>query len=208
MSGLVEIELWPRRGLFERYEQRDELIEEICERLARGEPLAVICRDQHMPSLGSVYAWRADSEVDAERIARARLIGEDVISTRLRLVAAGDPRVSSGDVQRDKLMIDTDFKLLAKWNPKVWGDNMQLRHADADGQKLDTAPLVNELLTLLPGDNATNITPVAKPAQRTVQLQLINSSPTAQPAPRKIPIPRAAGPAYRPRARHYVDDLV
>ena len=53
------------------------------------------------------------------------------------------------DPTRDKLRVDTRLKLLATWNPGRWGDRVQLRHANADGEKIDTTPLVNELLGLL-----------------------------------------------------------
>ena len=74
----------------------------------------------------------ADDDI-SRAIARAREEGEQSIAFRARQTArgAGD---STGDVQRDKLIIDTDLKLLAKFNPKRWGDKLQ--HADADGEKL------------------------------------------------------------------------
>jgi hypothetical protein len=34
---------------------------------------------------------------------------------------------SSGDVQRDKLIVETDLKLLAKWNPR-YRDNHVVEH--------------------------------------------------------------------------------
>ena len=33
---------------------------------------------------------------------------------------------STGDVQRDKLIVDLDTKLLAKWNPRRWSDKLEL----------------------------------------------------------------------------------
>lgn len=169
-----------------KYTDPTELIDEICERLAVGESLASIVRDPSMPGWGTVYAWRdADTET-AERFQRAREVGEETTASRLKLVASGDARASSGDVQRDKLIIDTEFKLLAKMNPRKWGESTQLRHADADGAKLDNSGLVSELLTLM------GPTPKA-PA---VRAELIDA-------------PKAPRPAYRPRARaENVDDLV
>jgi hypothetical protein len=38
----------------------DELAAEICERLASGESLAAICRDERMPSRKVVHEWIAD----------------------------------------------------------------------------------------------------------------------------------------------------
>ena len=104
------------------------------------------------------------------------------------------------DPQRDKLRVETRLKLLAKFNPKRWGDSTQVRHADADGGKLDTAPLVSELLALMPG-----ATPAAQPVTRSAPPthRVVSESRIDPPAT------QSARPAYRPRAaRSDVDDLV
>jgi hypothetical protein len=44
---------------------------------------------------------------------------------------AQDGGDSSGDVQRDKLIVDTDLKLLAKWDPRRYGER-QLVGSDPD----------------------------------------------------------------------------
>ena len=119
-------------------------------RLAHGEPLVQICREARMPSVMTVWTWTVPGSELALAIARAREVGWDAIAARTRNTARGlGPEHggdSTGDVQRDKLIVDTDLKLLAKWDPKRYGDNQQLRLADADGGKLDTAPLVAQLL--------------------------------------------------------------
>lgn len=96
----------------------------ICERLGSGEPLAQICRDEGMPSYSSVYAWQQQRQDISEAIARARDEGEDLIAANCRNIARGKEG-SSNDVVRDKLIIETDLKLLAKWNPKKYGDKIQ-----------------------------------------------------------------------------------
>ena len=108
----------------------DDVAREICERLSKGEPLAQICRDEGMPCPNTVRTWAREREPLAEAIARAREDGFDEIATRTRETARGRGD-SSGDVQRDKLIIETDLKLLAKWDPKRYGD--RITHAgDAD----------------------------------------------------------------------------
>jgi hypothetical protein len=95
----------------------------ILDRLSEGEPLAAICRDKTLPSVRVVSDWKAADETFASGFARARDIGHDAIATRLRDTARGAGE-SSGDVQRDKLIIETDLKLLAKWD-KRYGDRTQ-----------------------------------------------------------------------------------
>lgn len=100
-----------------------EIIEYICEQLAEGIPLAEICRAPDMPRPGTVRLWMRNDEKINDAIACAREDGEDRITADIRLIARkkGD---STDDVARDKLIIDTDLKLLAKWNPKKYGDRM------------------------------------------------------------------------------------
>lgn len=102
---------------------RDVVVPKICARLATGEPLTVICRDMGV-SVRTVNDWR---KVDAEIAAQfdeARDLGFDFIARRSRETARGKGD-STKDVQRDKLIIETDLKLLAKWDPRRYGDKMQ-----------------------------------------------------------------------------------
>lgn len=105
-----------------------ELLEEIGRRLGEGEPLTVICQPEDKPDPRTVRRWMEDPEVSSV-IARAREEGEQAIAHRVRATARGkkadEGGDSTGDVQRDKLIIDTDLKLLAKFNPKRWGDRIQ-----------------------------------------------------------------------------------
>lgn len=98
-----------------------EVMEKILERLGSGEPMAVILRTPNYPKYGTVYEWAKKSPNLASAIARARDCGFDAIAENLREVAR-EGNGSTGDVQRDKLIIETDLKLLSKWNPKKYGD--------------------------------------------------------------------------------------
>ena len=102
-----------------------------------------------MPSWRAVYDWIADKADFASRIARARELGEDAIAQecvdiadnaandwmeRLDKDGAGVGWQLNGDhVQRSKLRIETRLKLLAKWNPKKYGDKVQQEHSGPDG---------------------------------------------------------------------------
>ncbi len=120
------------------------VVEDICARLATGEPLAVICRDEGMPGDSTVYDWEEAHEGVSGLIARAREAGLHAIAWRARRTARGKSQEeggdSTGDVQRDKLIIETDLKLLAKWGPRLYGD--KILHADADGEKLAPATVL------------------------------------------------------------------
>ena len=121
-----------------------ELAKEICERLSDGEPLRQICRDDHMPAWTAIYAWAAKDKQLSERIAQAREQGYDAIAEDLLAIADtplyGETETSSNSgltiTRQDmlghrKLQIETRLKLLAKWNPKKYGDR-QVLAGDAD----------------------------------------------------------------------------
>lgn len=110
-----------------------ELADEIVERMGKGETLADICRSDHMPAYRTVSDWRAaHPEFDAGYLA-ARDAGYDVIANRTRMTARGKKEEeggdSSGDVARDRLIIDTDLKLLSKWDSRRYGDKTQVEHS-------------------------------------------------------------------------------
>jgi hypothetical protein len=108
--------------------------DEICQRLSDGEPLRQICRDEHMPAWRTVYAWiAADSEL-AARIAHARDLGGDAIAEDTLKIMDEEPertptehgsKVDTGYVQWQKNRVEQRMKLLAKWNPKKYGERVQ-----------------------------------------------------------------------------------
>ncbi len=128
-----------------------ELIDSIEERLGSGEPMAQICRDEGMPSYSTVYSWMQTKPEVNEAIARAREEGEDVIAANLRLIARGKSLDSTNDVQRDKLIIETDLKLLAKWNPKKYGDKQSIDvDVTSKGESLAASSRLSELAARIP----------------------------------------------------------
>lgn len=135
---------------------RKPIIDEICTRVATGETLRAICREEGKPHWTVVYDWLKEDEDFSLRFARARELGHDAISEECLEIADDkstdyrlDPEkglVVDGDhIQRAKLRIETRLKLLAKWNPKKYGDSTQIKHADADGNKLTLGSILNEI---------------------------------------------------------------
>ena len=111
----------------------DKVLQEICDRLSQGEPLAQICRDDHMPGVQTVYDWSKLKEDVSVALAQAREAGEDAIALDCLHIADDNGKdtriledgreITDGDVvQRAKLRIETRLKLLAIWNPKKYGN--------------------------------------------------------------------------------------
>lgn len=157
---------------------RDALVPVICERISAGEPLAAVCRQPGMPEITTVWDWMRTDPVIDQRITHAREACYDNIANRVRRTARGYGTElggdSTGDVKRDRLIVDTDLKLLAKWDPRRYGEGFQLRMADADGNKLDTSPKFLEALALLKLAGA--------PTCEAQEVQVIDVTPRPAPA--------------------------
>lgn len=130
-----------------------------------------------MPSTQLIGQWEAADPEVAKAIAHARAHGFDAIAQRARKTARGYGTElggdSTGDVKRDRLIVDTDLKLLAKWDPRRYGEGFQLRMADADGNKLDTSPKFLEALALLKLAGA--------PQREAQEVQVIDVTPRPEP---------------------------
>ena len=129
-----------------------EQIDIVLARISNGEMLAPILSEPGMPHYTTWYDWcRADAELGLA-YTRARATGYDRIAMNARETARGRGE-STQDTQRDKLIIETDLKLLAKWDPKRYGDKVVMS-GDADNPvvvQTEGSELANELLTLLRG---------------------------------------------------------
>lgn len=138
-----------------------EVAAEICERLANGEPLARICRDEHMPGVVTVWEWEQADAAFSERVARARSAGFDEIAYDMLHIAdtqeQGVIRKVEGDkitettedmLGHRKLRVDTRAKLLACWDPKRYGT--QRTEVDVSGKlEHDASKMLGELGSLL-----------------------------------------------------------
>ncbi len=112
-----------------------ELFAEICERLSKGEPLTQITASPEMPCDDTVRNWAEADESGAlsRDIARARERGHDAIA--LEALRIADDK--EGEHQRDRLRVDTRLKLLAKWDPKRYGDRIT-HQGDDDADAIKT----------------------------------------------------------------------
>lgn len=146
-----------------------EIAQRMCEMLSDGIPLREICRQEGFPEWRTVYDWMYRDEALGERgaglsaaIARAREIGYEAIAEEC-LVIADTPRWGQKQVMSDqgttttvedmvahrKLQIETRLKLLAKWNPKKYGDRVQLAGDAESPLKIEAEVHADKLLQAL-----------------------------------------------------------
>ena len=101
-----------------------------------------------MPAVRTVSDWKAAHESFAADIACAREEGYDKIASDCLQIADdgwndtyldddGNKRTDTDVIQRSKLRIETRLKLLAKWDPKRYGDKVDVNHGGQDGNPVN-----------------------------------------------------------------------
>lgn len=100
----------------------EEVAAELCARLSQGEPLAQICRDEHMPAVATVSDWKARYPAFSVSIARGRDEGFDAIAADCLKIADN----TDEDAQSRRVRIEARLKLLAKWDYRRYGDRVGL----------------------------------------------------------------------------------
>lgn len=120
----------------------DEIATEILRRVADGESVREICKTEGMPAPSTVRGWVVDDlHGFSERSARAHAVGRESLAEECLDIAdnaandymgRNDPdnpgwQFNGDHVQRSKLRIDTRLRLLGKWDPKKWGDKLDLK---------------------------------------------------------------------------------
>ena len=126
-----------------------ELADAICERLAIGESMRTVCKDEDMPSMSTVFKWlREDEEFSQQyKIAKdeaADAMAEDCLhiadnEVMQPLLVDGVPLMVDGEmvlirdavsVNHAKLRIDTRKWYSSKLKPKKYGDKLDLSSDD------------------------------------------------------------------------------
>ena len=106
----------------------EELVAEICDRVANGTPLREICREEGKPTWSTFYDWLCKDQELSARFARSRDLGTDAIAEDAIAILDTIPeridggRMDSAYVQWQRNRVEYRLKLLAKWNPKRYGD--------------------------------------------------------------------------------------
>ena len=133
-----------------------EIADEICRRIAKGETVRAIGRDPGMPEESSIRGWALDDKqgffaqytravqiragVWAEEIIE---ISDDGSQDTYIDPASGNERTIAEVVARSRLRVDTRKWMLSKVLPKIYGEKLDLNH----GVQPDN-PLANLLQNL------------------------------------------------------------
>lgn len=112
---------------------RQDIADEILERLAEGEPIEQICRDPHMPPASTVKTWvltKPDFVPLAfiDGYARARVLGLETLAYQVLSISdescfyGGEP--NNALVQQHRLQAESRKWLLSKMLPAQFGDKV------------------------------------------------------------------------------------
>lgn len=132
----------PRRSEFSQ-----DIADTICDRLANGESLRAICRDDEMPVQSTVFKWLDQQPAFAKQYARAREAQADTLADEILEIADDTSRdtivtekngeqPNSEWITRSRLRVDARKWLASKMAPKKYGEKLDL-DATVNG-KLET----------------------------------------------------------------------
>lgn len=103
-----------------------KVLEKLRIELSSGKPLLkVLAEDKTLPSAVTFYDWINGDESFSRAYEKLREIGADALATEC-LAIADRHCETMVDVQHRRLMVDTRLRLLAKWQPKKYGDKLEL----------------------------------------------------------------------------------
>ena len=115
-----------------------EIFDEICVRIAEGESLRKICKDEKMPSLVSVWRWLNESETLSKQYTRAREEQAETFVDEILDIADDNKDDTSIDengkliinqevIARSRLRVDSRKWIASKLKPKRFGDYTKIQ---------------------------------------------------------------------------------
>lgn len=112
------------------------LANKICTRIAQGEPLVRICKDEDMPHVSSVYLWLSRFNEFSDMYAKAREDQADTLADEIQAIAdqmpmektdkEGNTSFDSAYIQWMRLRVDARKWVAAKLKPRKYGDRVEL----------------------------------------------------------------------------------
>lgn len=134
----------------------EDVVIRLCERIAGGESVRTISRDEDMPSMATVFRWLAAHPEFREQYARAKEMQAEAFAEELMDIADdgsndwmeihhGDDsedvgwKVNGENIQRSRLRVDTRKWVASKLLAKKYGDKIQNEVSGPDGGAIEAA---------------------------------------------------------------------
>lgn len=97
---------------------------EICELVADGQSINKISKMPGMPNRSTILKWFRDVPEFSTMYARAKEIGFEVLADEIIDLADAEENMDKDQLRRHQLMIDTRKWLLAKLQPRKYGERV------------------------------------------------------------------------------------
>lgn len=107
----------------------EELVNEICEKIASGATLLKICENENMPGYSTVMTWKNENKEFQDKYARAREDRADFRFDEIDQILSEDMK-DIVSVQRAKLKIDAKKWQMSKEAPKKYSDKIDMTSSD------------------------------------------------------------------------------
>ena len=110
-----------------------EIFDEICVRIAEGESLRKICKDNKMPNLTSVWKWLNNNEELSKQYARAREEQAELYADEITEISDAEMpkdvfgKIDAAAVNQARLKIDARKWIASKLKPKRFGDYTKIQ---------------------------------------------------------------------------------
>lgn len=98
-----------------------EMAQKICEEIAAGRHLHLLCKEAWCPPERTVYSWLDSKEEFLQMYARARERQQEVFAAEVLLIADTET-----DPQRARNRMDARKWYASKVAPKRWGDKLEI----------------------------------------------------------------------------------
>jgi len=121
---------------------------EICGRIAQGESLRSICKDEHMPDIVTVYNWFGPHPEFFKQYVKSGEDRADTLADEIQEIVDEEPErvsteygsyVDSGYVANKRLRIDARKWIASKLKPKKYSDKVQQEISGPDGGEIKTS---------------------------------------------------------------------
>jgi hypothetical protein len=119
----------------------EELIAEICDRIADGESLRKICEEERIPDKATVFRWLKENAGFRDQYKRAREWQADALGDEILEIAdhsrndfytdgEGKRHVNYENIARSKLRIAARQWIAERMAPKKYGSRIDVAHSD------------------------------------------------------------------------------
>lgn len=157
---MTENQAPPKVGRPSDYSQ--ELVEIICTRIADGESLRAICRDEGIPAKGTVFRWIAQikefkDQYEAAMAQRSEAMFEEILeiaddTSRDTIDTDTGEKANAEWISRSRLRVDARKWMLSKMVPKKYGEKITQELGGIDGAPIETS---HTITFIKPGNGAT-----------------------------------------------------